>query len=325
MTSPPRLAQPTAPSPASPDARPRQASGGWVAPLVTFASVSRLHIVAIASLGLLTFGWVFTGRYLVGLAAVCAFDWFIVNLLNRVIDSTEDEVNAIRGTRFVTRHRRLFLIGGVSLLLISLPVVHLLQPAITPFRLASHLLGVLYNFPLRPTWRRIKQLYFWKNTASALGFMGTVFAYPLAVAYTGRGFDLAPGVTAATIVVAAVFFFLFELSYEVIYDLRDAPGDAAAEVRSYPVVHGQRGAARIVDGLILSSMATMGAGYAAGLVPWRLFVFILAPGLQLPLYKRALKRGITAEDCIRLTWLGAGLLAAYHLWVLLELPGVNVP
>ena len=31
---------------------------------------------------------------------------------------------------------------------------------------------------------------------------------------------------------------LFELSYEVLYDLRDVDGDRAAGVRTYPVVHG---------------------------------------------------------------------------------------
>ena len=58
--------------------------------LALFASVSRLHIVAIAALGTFTFGWLFTGRHLPQLAAITAFDWFLVNLLNRVVDLPED-------------------------------------------------------------------------------------------------------------------------------------------------------------------------------------------------------------------------------------------
>ncbi len=288
-----------------------------------FASVSRLHIVAIASLGTFTFGWMFTGRYHFLLAGVTAFDWFLVNLLNRVVDRKEDEANAIVGTGFVAAHRRVIVVGGIALLLLSFPGVHLLAPAVTPFRLGSHLLGLVYNFSLRPGWRRLKQLYFWKNTASALGFMGTVFAYPLASAWNGRALELSPDVSLATVAAVALFFFLFELSYEVIYDLRDAPGDAAAGVRTYPVVHGERGAVRIIDALILASSLVLVAGYAARIVPWRMAVMIFAPILQLVIYKRALRRGITAGDCIGITWVGAGLLFAYHLWVLLELPGVK--
>ena len=75
----------------------------------TFASISRLHIVAIAALGTLTFGWLFTGERPWLLAAVCALDWFLVNLLNRVVDLKEDAANQITGVDFVQRHRRAIL------------------------------------------------------------------------------------------------------------------------------------------------------------------------------------------------------------------------
>jgi len=29
----------------------------------------------------------------------------------------------------------------------------------------------------------------------------------------------------------------------------------------------------------------------------------------------------TAEDCVRLTWAGAALLAVYQLWLMIGLPG----
>jgi len=288
-------------------------------------SVSRLHIVAIAALGCFTFGWAFTGRYPWLLAAVCALDWFLVNLLNRVVDQKEDLANAITGAEFAGRHRRGILGLGFSLLAGSLVLVHLIVPAVTPLRLAYHLLGMAYNWPLLPGRRRIKQLYFFKNTASATGFMITVFGYPLAHA-SASGVGLLPDVDLATILLSGIFFFFFELSYEVIYDLRDAPGDRQAGVRTYPVAHGERGAVRIIDALVISSMLVLGTGYLMGAVPWRIFIMIFAPALQLVLYKRALGRagGITSGDCIGLTWLGAALLAVYHVWVALDLPGANL-
>ena len=282
-------------------------------------SVGRLHIVTIAALGTFTFGWLFTGRYPWLLASVSAFDWFLVNLLNRVVDLAEDQQNAITGTDFVSAHRRDILAVGFTALAASFVVVYLVAPEITPLRLGYHALGLAYNWRLLPGGRRIKQLYFWKNTASATGFMLTVFGYPLAFAAHHGG--LAPAIHAPTILFAGLFFFTFELSYEVIYDLRDAPGDAREGVRTYPVVHGEGGAVKIIDGLLAASMASLAIGYAAGVVPWRLFIMIAAPAIQLALYKRAVRRGVTSADCVRLTWLGAGLLFVYHLWILAGLPG----
>jgi len=55
--------------------------------------VSRIHITVIASMGLFTFGWLFTGIYPWLLTIVCALDWYIVNLANKIADFKEDKVN----------------------------------------------------------------------------------------------------------------------------------------------------------------------------------------------------------------------------------------
>jgi len=291
----------------------------------TFADISRLHITAIAALGVFTFGWLFTGVYPWLLTAVCALDWFIVNLINRTVDLEEDKANIIMETGFVDRNRRLLKRIALMLLLVSLVVVHFLNPAITGLRIACHLLGAFYNWPLLPGRRRLKQLYFWKNNASAVGFLITVFGYPLATGWWGhRSHHFPPGVTWETVVFAAVFFFLFEISYEVIYDLRDVKGDALAGIRTYPVVHGERAAIYIVDGLIFSCMAVLAIGYLFDFVPWRIFIMIAAPFLQLVVYKHALRRGISAKDCIRITWMGVAMLLVYHMWVIADLPGVGL-
>jgi 4-hydroxybenzoate polyprenyltransferase len=285
-------------------------------------SISRIHIVAIAALGTFTFGWLFTGVHPWLLTGVCALDWFLVNLLNRVVDLEEDQANAIFGTDFVARHRRAIIALGFALLFGSIAGLYWVVPAITPLRVGFHALGFAYNWPLLPGGRRIKQLYFWKNTASATGFMLTVFGYPLARAGWRPA---APAIHWSTIAFSAAFFMLFELSYEVIYDLRDAKGDALAEVRTYPVVHGERGASHIIDALLLASLLSLVVGYAVGAVPWRIAVMGAAPAVQLVLYKRWLRRGITSRDCIRLTWLGTALLTVYHLWIAIGLPGVGMP
>lgn len=294
-------------------------------PLRTLASISRLHIVAVAALGTFTFGWLFTGHYLWSLGAVCALDWFVVNLLNRAVDLDEDLANAIDGADFVQRNRVAVLIVGFGVLLLSVVIVHVSLPSLTPFRLSYHALGFAYNWPLLPGRRRIKELYFWKNTASAIGFLLTLFCYPLAWLHDTTGdFSFPPGVQWSTVMFAVAFFFPLELSYEIIYDLRDEPGDRIAGVATYPVVHGPVGAGRLIQALLALSLAMLVIGYSVGLVPWRLAVMGAAPLLQFAAFRRLQRRGrVTTFDCVMITWFGAGLLTCYHVWEILGLPGTG--
>jgi 4-hydroxybenzoate polyprenyltransferase len=276
-------------------------------------SVGRMHIVAIAWLGALTFGWIFTGHRPWAAAAVCALDWFLVNLLNRVVDLEEDRVNRIAATDFVARHRRALTATGFALLFGSLVAVHLVLPALTPWRIGYHLLGAAYNWPLLPGRQRLKALYFWKNTASAAGFLITVFGYPLAAA--GQRVD--PGV----LVTAGAFFFLFELSYEVLYDLRDVEGDRAVGARTYPAVHGPRIGRLIAEALLATAALIMLVASLLGVVPWKVTVLGGGPLVQWGYLRLTAKRGVSSADCIRLTWLGALLLAVYQVWGAVGLPG----
>lgn len=293
--------------------------------LPVLASIARLHIALIAGLGTFTFGWLFTGEYPWLLSVVCTLDWFIVNLINRTVDIKEDRASGISHTDYVQRRRKSLLAGGALLLLVSLPLVHLMKPAITGLRVVSHLLGACYNWPLLPKKRRLKQFYFLKNTASGVGFLLTVFGYPLVDAFRREGFVFPPGIDWISVCFSAAFFFLFIQSYELIYDLRDLSGDTVERVPTYPVVHGRRGAIGIVRGLLFGSMAALIAGYAASALPWRIFIMIAAPVIQWRMFERALIRGISAGDCIRMTWTGAALLFTYHIWVAARLPGAGLP
>jgi len=285
-------------------------------------NVGRFHIVVIAALGMFTFGWLFTGRYLWLLTGICALDWFIVNLINRATDIKEDVASDIRGTKLIERYKLTVVGFGIFLLITSLIAYHFVNPAVTGLRIAGHLLGIFYNWPLLPGRRRLKELYFFKNASSGAGFMITVFGYPLATQHWVEiPYGFPTGITWGTVIFSAIFFFLFIQSYEIIYDLRDIRGDTSAGIHTYPVAHGERVAVHIVDGLIFSSMAVLMVGYLLSEVPWRIVIMAAAPLVQLFIYKRGLKRGISSKDCILLTWVGAIMLTIYHLWVVAGLPG----
>ena len=289
-----------------------------------FLQISRIHIIALASMGVFTFGWLFTGRYPWLLTAVCAFDWYIVNLTNRVADFKEDQENRITGTDFVFRHRRMISYSHGFILIASIFIVHMVNPAITGLRILGHFLGIFYNFPLLPGKKRLKDLYFWKNTSSALGFLITVFGYPLATVYNNPSFHFPSGISWITILFSCLFFFLFEVSYEIIYDLRDIKGDTIAGLKTYPVVHGEPAAVNIIDSLLLCSILILGIGYLTQFVPWRIFIMIGAPVLQFLVYKKLRQKGISSGDCILMTWLGVGMFIIYHIWVVAGLPGSEI-
>lgn len=282
--------------------------------LSLFASIARLHIVAIGALGTLTFGFAFTGERPWWLALLAALDWFVVNLLNRVVDLKEDTANAIQGADVVARHRRAVLALGTTVLTVSLVATALTAPLLLLPRVAFHVLGFAYNWPIFG--RRIKERYFWKNLASAAGFLLTCFALPLLAAPRVL-------VSAPTVVATALFFLLFELSYEVLYDLRDVEGDRLAQVRTYPVVHGLDIGWRVAWGLMIAASVVVFASFAAGLVPWRIAIMGVAPLLQLAWSVRVRRRGITSRDCVAITWLGVALLAGWHVWEALGLPGAG--
>ena len=67
-------------------------------------------------------------------------------------------------------------------------------------------------------------------------------------------------------------------------------------------------------------MAVVAGATSAHVVPWRIAIIGRRPALQIFIYKRVVKRGITSSDCINLTWLGAG--AARRLSRLGARPGL---
>jgi 4-hydroxybenzoate polyprenyltransferase len=272
------------------------------------ASILRLHIIAIAVAATLTFGWLFTGRYPVAVSLLVGLDWCLINLLNRISDVREDLANGIRGTGIVAAHPRAFAAAWTALLAASFALGWILCPALTGWRVAVQVIGVGYSYAIVPTprgLRRFKDLYFLKNGMSAALFVLTCFVYPLVVAPNVHR------VGTAAVVLLAAFFVPFEISYEILYDLRDLEGDRLAGVPTYPVVHGPDTARRIIDALLVLATLVLAGGLAAGVVGLREGLMLAAPAVQLAFYRPRFRRGLTTADCIALTNLGTALLLVY--------------
>jgi 4-hydroxybenzoate polyprenyltransferase len=284
-------------------------------------AIARFHILLIAAVAQVTFGWLMTGRYRPGLAVVVGLDWFLINLFNKITDIEEDRKNDIRGTERVARKKGALTVFAFALLIGSIIVGHLVAPSLTPWRLAVQAIGLAYSYRLVPAphgLRRMKEIYFLKNFMSAVLFVLTCFVYPIAIEPSARVMSW-PAIASL-----ALFFIPFELTYEILYDLRDLDGDRAAGIPTYPVVHGPETARRIIDGLLIFSSAILIAAIALGHIGVREGLMLAAPVTQLLFYRPRYRRGLTSHDCILLTHLGTAQLLLYlagtALWLRLGLP-----
>lgn len=272
-------------------------------------SALRIHIVAIAVAATITFGFLFRGIYPVELALLCGFDWCIVNLLNRATDVEEDRLNEIVATEWVARNARGIVIGTLIALVFSLILGFVFLPReLAVVRVVFHVIGLGYSFRIVPAFngmKRFKDLYVLKNSMSAVLFILGCGLYPL----LGRSEPLT--MTPIGIACVLLYFFIFEHSFEVIYDLRDVVGDKQVGVPTYPVVHGVEISVRIVTWLCVIPILILVISRIFGSISTRELLMIAAPIAQLIFLKKRGAANVTRADCIGITYAGALTLIFY--------------
>jgi 4-hydroxybenzoate polyprenyltransferase len=283
----------------------------------------RFHIIMVAMTAALVFSWLSTGSILLEIALIGGVDWLLINLLNRLTDLKEDIANHIRGIERVSGNQRAFIISWVLVFIGSFVWSSVRLPELTPWRIAVQLIGLGYSISMVPTFRglrRFKDLYFFKNFMSSVLFVLTVFIYPRVV--TDWALILPGGFEAWCLLI--VFFVAFELTYEILYDMRDLTGDTLANVPTYPVVHGMLTSRRIIDGLLVLASSCLVFGLIRGTLGLREGLMLAAPAIQFAFYRPRFRRGLTGDDCVWLTHLGTGLLVIYllgnELWLRSGLP-----
>jgi 4-hydroxybenzoate polyprenyltransferase len=276
--------------------------------LPAILAIARYHIMLVAMAATVVFGWIATGQRPWALTVVVTVDWFLINLMNRITDIDEDLRNGIPGTERVARRKRALTVGSVVLMVGSFAITHAVWPSLTPYRVAVQLIGVGYNYRVVPTphgLSRFKEIYFLKNFGSSVLFVLTCFVYPLAAA------SFVHVVPWATIIALALFFVPFELTYEILYDMRDLEGDRLGGIPTYPVVHGLEASRRIIDALLLLASAVIVIAFFARIVGMRELLMVFAPIAQLLFYRPRYRRGLTSRDCIVLTHIGTAQLVLF--------------
>jgi len=313
--------------------------------------VARPHILAIVFASTLTYGWIFAEQHSLLIPLLAVWDWFIVNFTNKATDIEEDIANGITGAEAVAKHKRAMEAAMVAMIAGGLIAGWFVAPMLTPFRVVFTLIGLAYNYKLIPWWvsspsgrrfgfTRFKEMYFWKNFGSSMLFTLSVFLYP----YFGLGMDTAiagdfvhpatsvlgadvlfahqPAYPFWAVLISIGFFIPLELTYEILYDLRDVEGDTAEGVPTYPVAHGTATAKMIIYGLLAFSAVFPIAGALAGVLRLREWV-VVAGILQQLILVRIYAGGDrlpNQRECILITWIGAAQLMSYNIWVWIGLP-----
>ena len=273
-------------------------------------SIVRYHITLVAMMAVVVFSFLLTGRYNLWLPLLVGADWFLINMTNRVTDIDEDQKNGIAGTAWVARQKKAFLALCIVVFASTVTLTYLYARPLFFLHLLVQLIGVGYNYRLVPTFgglRRFKELYFFKNFMSATLFVLTCIVYPLALA------NYKMVLPTAALPCFIVFFLAFEITYEILYDLRDVKGDRDEKIPTYPVVHGELAARRIIDALLLISALPMVLAFAMRWVGVRELLMVAAPLVQFVFYRPRYNRGLTPRDCIQITHLGSVLLVFYLL------------
>ncbi len=171
---------------------------------------------------------------------------FSIYNLNRKTDEDEDAVNRADRYAFTKRYEIPLFYGSVlaCLLALALSLIYGGVPSLLATA-APFVFGTLYSFRCLPEsfgYRRLKEIPAVKNCIVGLAWATVLAFLPV---YLNQGLpDSRTGVT-------FVLYFLWGFMASMIPDIRDRTGDAAAGVKTIPVICGEKNAVRILTAVVL--------------------------------------------------------------------------
>jgi 4-hydroxybenzoate polyprenyltransferase len=195
--------------------------------------LNRLHIVVSAPAVMWCWSEFLKMRFrsidylIITLTVACICQW------NRITDVEEDTLNCpadLKDAQAKSSAIKVFCYaGGIIAVIIAL----FTEPTwpIAGLVVFGAAVGYFYNTPLLPSMPhlRLKNMFIIKNLSSGAGWSAGLLVFPMLRAHAqpdGRFFT------------ALVYMFAMVMTYEIMWDIRDAAGDAKAGLRTLPVVLG---------------------------------------------------------------------------------------
>lgn len=269
----------------------------------------RPHIFCVAGMGTLVFSSILSKEYYWSLALISAFDWCLLNLLNQIADVKEDIANGRQDAIWIERHQSS--LKWVTAILIFASVIwhFFINPVFAMIRMLFHFGGFVYSFSLFGKLPRLKAIPIVKNCSSSLFFLLTCFAYPLSY------LEGALAISQSGILVLISSFFIFEVCYEILYDLRDVEGDSKTGIRTIPVLLGSQNTKKLLNVLFLLASVVVLVGFYGNVLD-KIHLFFAVGPVFVGLWARS--QVINSEFCKNLTWFTCIILGFYLLWQRLE-------
>jgi len=237
--------------------------------------LNRLHIVTSAPAVMWCWSEFLKMRFrsidylIITLAVACICQW------NRLTDVEEDALNCpadLKDAQSKSRTIKVFCyVGGTIAVILTLYI----EPAwpITGLVAFGAAVGYFYNSPLLPSkpHLRLKNMFIIKTLSSGAGWSAGLLIFPMLRVHTqpdGRFFT------------AFVYMFAMVMTYEIMWDIRDAAGDSKAGLQTLPVVLGINSARVYTIILQLACLGIIISGLANALLTpvWSLY---LLPSIML--------------------------------------------
>lgn len=183
------------------------------------------------------------------LLAIMFLTTFSVYNINRRTDEKEDAINHLERYSFTSRYGKVISTSAILayFLAIMLALCYGLKVALVS---ATPLLcGILYSIawiPEKFKYRRLKEIPFVKNLVVAFAWAITPALLPVYLTSTNMGVET---------LIVIIFFFTPVFINSVVFDMRDTEGDAAAGVKTIPVLLGLSNTMKFLTGLNILSVA----------------------------------------------------------------------
>lgn len=179
--------------------------------------------------------------------------FFSIYSINRKTDIKEDIINNENRAYFIRNYGKMLNIIGILFYPIAFFIGLLISPVIAFSTLIPILIGILYSVKWVPEslykylkFRRLKDILIVKNMSVAFTWAFTIL---LLITLSSNVI-----ISSSIIFILFIFFFIRVFVNTVMFDMRDVRGDMSEEVKTIPIIFGEKNTKKMLTSIIILLM-----------------------------------------------------------------------